>query len=280
MRLDAAGNIFSQARKVKWRTSEFTVQDRVGGDDSLDLYRIKIKHRSRLNLYLTSSQGTVATELVNDLNGNGKIDVGEVIPFTTSGTKTAQSMTRQELSPGVYFLKVSSTPRSAITYEFRLTISVSPEVTPTIPSMTLVPMTDPPMTDPMISEVFRLTNDIRTQNGLPPLTYNTTLGTVAQTYSQTMASLDFFDHVGLDGSTPQSRSSSQGYTGAVGENIAAGYTSAADVVQAWINSPGHRANLLNPYYTEIGIGYYYLANDTGMLNYHHYWAQNFGTPWS
>ncbi|UBF24763.1 CAP domain-containing protein [Kovacikia minuta CCNUW1] len=62
-----------------------------------------------------------------------------------------------------------------------------------------------------------------------------------------------------------------------GENIAAGYSTPEQVVQGWINSPGHRANLLNPSYTELGIGYYYLANDTGSVNYKSYWTQDFGS---
>lgn len=45
-----------------------------------------------------------------------------------------------------------------------------------------------------------------------------------------------------------------------------------------MNSPGHRTNILNPEYQEIGVGYYFLANDTGSVNYKHYWTQVFATP--
>ena len=48
-------------------------------------------------------------------------------------------------------------------------------------------------------------------------------------------------------------------------------------MQGWINSPGHRANMLSDNFEEIGIGYHYLANDTGSVNYRHYWTQVFGT---
>ena len=51
----------------------------------------------------------------------------------------------------------------------------------------------------------------------------------------------------------------------------------AVLVQAWIDSPGHRANILNPNFTEIGIGYELLEDDTGNVNYFHYWTQLFGT---
>jgi uncharacterized protein YkwD len=50
------------------------------------------------------------------------------------------------------------------------------------------------------------------------------------------------------------------------------------VVAGWMNSPGHRANILKPELKEIGVGYYFLADDTGKVNYHHYWTQVFATP--
>ena len=61
------------------------------------------------------------------------------------------------------------------------------------------------------------------------------------------------------------------------ENIAAGQKTPEEVVQSWINSPGHRVNLLDPNLKEIGVGYYFLAADTGTTNYNSYWAQEFGT---
>lgn len=60
----------------------------------------------------------------------------------------------------------------------------------------------------------------------------------------------------------------------VGENIAAGYGSPEEAVIGWMNSPGHRANILNPDYTELGVGYAYLPND----DYGHYWVQMFRRP--
>lgn len=57
----------------------------------------------------------------------------------------------------------------------------------------------------------------------------------------------------------------------VGENIAAGYASPGDVVAAWMGSEGHRANILSPYYTQVGAGYAYSANST----YKHYWTLQF-----
>ena len=62
------------------------------------------------------------------------------------------------------------------------------------------------------------------------------------------------------------------------ENIAAGYTTPEAVVEDWMNSDGHRDNILNCNLQEIGVGHYYLANDSGSVNYHHYWTQILATP--
>ncbi|HEY9863507.1 MAG TPA: CAP domain-containing protein [Candidatus Obscuribacterales bacterium] len=135
-----------------------------------------------------------------------------------------------------------------------------------------------PPTSGFVQQVLDLTNEFRSQNGLPPLTLNTQLNATAQEQSQDMAQEDFFDHIGLDGSTPASRAQDQGYTFSfIGENIGVGYQTPGEVVQGWIDSPGHRENLLNPNYEEIGIGYFYLENDTGFENWNHYWTQVFGT---
>lgn len=128
-----------------------------------------------------------------------------------------------------------------------------------------------------VQEILNLTNQFRASNGLAALTIDLNLTKAAQQYSQDMALYDFFSHTGKNGSTAQSRALSAGYeSGYVGENIAAGYTTPKEVVDGWISSTGHRANLLNPSYNEIGIGYYYLQNDTGSVNYGSYWTQVFG----
>ena len=130
----------------------------------------------------------------------------------------------------------------------------------------------------LIQEVLRLTNEERAQWGLSPLTLAPQLTQAAQIHSEDMAHNDFFGHIGSDGSSSLNRITATGYeyqTSA--ENIAAGYPTANYVVQAWMDSPTHRANILNHELTNIGIGYFYLANDTGAHNYHHYWTQDFGT---
>ena len=106
---------------------------------------------------------------------------------------------------------------------------------------------------------------------------NLKLQQAAQTQSQNLAFLDFFNHTGLDGLQPWDRALNAGYNyQAIGENIAAGQLTAAEVVQAWVDSPSHLANILNPVFTEIGVGFQYLENDRGNINYNYYWTQVFG----
>jgi uncharacterized protein YkwD len=94
-----------------------------------------------------------------------------------------------------------------------------------------------------------------------------------------MALNDFFSHVGSNGSTFTERIEATRYQWSnAAENIAAGYSSPEAVVEGWMNSQGHRDNILNCALREIGVGYYYLANDTGEVNYRHYWTQVFATP--
>ncbi|MEL7332332.1 MAG: CAP domain-containing protein [Cyanobacteria bacterium J06560_2] len=126
-------------------------------------------------------------------------------------------------------------------------------------------------------EVLKLTNDFRKANGLKSLILDQNLEKAADQHSKDMANGDFFSHDSKDGRKPWDRAQNNGYeSGFVGENIAAGYSTPQAVVNGWINSPGHRANMLNPNFNEIGLGYYYLKNDTGSVNYNRYWTQVFG----
>ena len=130
-----------------------------------------------------------------------------------------------------------------------------------------------------ITEVVALTNVERANEGLQPLTLNSQLSATAQGHSEDMAANDFFSHTGLDGDRLGDRAEQNNYDyRALGENIAAGQRTPAQVVQGWIDSPGHRANILNPNFTEIGVGYEFLSNDRGDINFNHYWTQVFGRP--
>ena len=117
------------------------------------------------------------------------------------------------------------------------------------------------------SEVIRLVNEIRVQNGLKALTTNWELSRVARYKSEDMVNNKYFSHNSPTYGTPfqMMRSFGLSYRTA-GENIAYGQRTPAAVVDAWMNSSGHRANILNASYTQIGVGY--CANGN-------YWTQMF-----
>jgi uncharacterized protein YkwD len=114
--------------------------------------------------------------------------------------------------------------------------------------------------------VVNATNAEREKNNLPKLTISDTLCSAAQAHSEDMAKNEYFDHTSLNGDTMSDRIHK--YTTKyryLGENIACGLTDGQSAVNCWMNSDGHRANILNKNYTEIGVGY-----KDG------YWTQDFG----
>jgi uncharacterized protein YkwD len=127
--------------------------------------------------------------------------------------------------------------------------------------------------------VVDLVNSERLKAGCPALNVSHQLSAAAQGHSQDMALDDYFSHTSKNGRSPWDRIRATGYEyRSAGENIAADYPTAASAVNAWMDSPGHRANILNCGFEETGVGYYYLANDTGSVNYRHYWTQVFASP--
>lgn len=133
-------------------------------------------------------------------------------------------------------------------------------------------------TDSFDFQVLQLVNAERAKSGLNPLTLNEKLDVAADRYSERMALGDFFSHSDpYDGSSIGTRVAQTGYRyTSVGENLAYGQTTPEAVVQAWMNSPGHRKNILNPKYTHMGLGYFYLNPDGGNIRGQHYWTQVFG----
>lgn len=132
--------------------------------------------------------------------------------------------------------------------------------------------------DKFDQRILELVNQERSKQNLKSLTLSQELDLAADRYSERMIAGDFFSHTDpTNGSNPGQRISQAGYNGTTwGENIAAGYTTAEAVFQGWMNSSGHRANILNPNFTHMGLGYAYQANDGGRVAYKHYWTQTFG----
>jgi uncharacterized YkwD family protein/spore coat assembly protein SafA len=105
-------------------------------------------------------------------------------------------------------------------------------------------------------EVIRLVNEIRTENGLRPLTYDWELSRVARYKSQDMKDNKYFSHTSPVYGSPFQMMKSFGISyRSAGENIAKGYATPEAVIEGWMNSSGHRANILNSSFTHIGVGY-------------------------
>ncbi|MBB1262345.1 CAP domain-containing protein, partial [Streptomyces alkaliterrae] len=122
------------------------------------------------------------------------------------------------------------------------------------------------------AQVLALVNSERGKNGCSPVRSNSLLQTAAQRHSQDMANRDYFDHTNPDGAGPSDRITAVGYQWSrTGENIAMGQRTPADVMNAWMNSPGHRANILNCAFTELGVG---IHDAPGGIR----WTQKFATP--
>lgn len=117
------------------------------------------------------------------------------------------------------------------------------------------------------TQVVRLVNQIQQENGLQPLTANWELSRVARYKSRDMKDNRYFSHTSPTYGSPFQMIKAFGLSfRTAGENIAKGYATPQAVVNGWMNSSGHRANILNPSYRQIGVGYVSGGN---------YWTQMF-----
>ena len=127
--------------------------------------------------------------------------------------------------------------------------------------------------------VIELINDERIASGIDPFTVDSLLNQVAMEHSANMASEDFFDTASADGSTFSERILDAGYNyTSIAEAVGAGYPTPEAVVEGWLGSSTTRDNFLNPELTEIGVGYEFLENDIGEVNFNHYWTADLGNP--
>ncbi len=184
--------------------------------------------------------------------------------------KTANPLDSRNLKDGAHTLTLALTTTSGRVYvshtPFRVENGV-PAPTPTpVPTPTPTPAPAPaPAPMGFASEILGLVNDARSSTQTcgsrgtfaptAPLTLEPRLAAAAQGHAEDMSVKGYFSHTGQDGSSVATRVTRQGYTWSqVGENIAYGYPDAAQVMAGWLKSEGHCANLMNPGYTELGVG--------------------------
>jgi uncharacterized protein YkwD len=119
------------------------------------------------------------------------------------------------------------------------------------------------------AEVLELVNEERAKVGCSAVAANSSLSDLAEKFSDAMAADGFFDHTDPSGASPWDRAAKLGITDLGGENIARGQADPAAVMDAWMNSPGHRANILNCDFKTLGVGVHYGSGGP-------WWTQDFG----
>lgn len=140
------------------------------------------------------------------------------------------------------------------------------------------PMDDEPVEQPALpgfanADVVAAHNVIRAEHGLGALSGNANLDAAALGHARYMAANDFVGHKGANGTYAADRADASGYAWtAIGENCAGGGFSLDEVMVGWMNSPGHRENILRGDFTEMGVGLAYNGGST----YRHFWVVKFG----
>ncbi|WP_088893821.1 CAP domain-containing protein [Leptolyngbya ohadii] len=254
---------FRVADRARLLTNGESSTGRLNSNVRERFYKIQLQQRSSLNLSLSGLQANANLEL---LDRQGKLLSRSNQPGRTNETLSYSG------EPGTYYVRVSR-QQGKTRYQLRVNQEAAQ------PKGMVIPLAIPAAPDPIVQSVLDLTNQYRAQARLAPLSWNPVLTATALAHSQDMAFNDYFSHRGSDGSSLFDRLRVGGYRyDSAGENIAAGYATAEGVMAAWMNSPGHRANILDPDLKELGVGFFLLDQDPGTVQARYYWTQNFGTP--
>ena len=197
---------------------------------------------------------TARTSVAGDTTGD-PANAGDPSAANPSGGAEGASAT-PEAAAG------SSAPASATPTKAQTTPPAKPKTTAAAPPGNLA----------YEQQVLVIVNSERAKAGCKPLAYNAKLATAARKHSQDMATNDYFSHTSQDGTSFATRITNAGYkwSGAA-ENIAKGQKTPADVMNAWMNSSGHRANILNCGLKDLGVGLAYQGKTP-------IWTQDFGSP--
>ncbi len=222
---------------------------------------------------ILGSNCKISEALKDKLNctiGGSVIIGGCVINPTQKPESTPIPTVAPTVAPTV---KPTTAPTVAPTVMPTTAPTVKPTVTPTaVP--TTAPTTKPTQTpstqNTMEQEVLALVNKVRQQNGLSVVTWAEDVAKVARAHSSDMINRGFFSHTNPDGLSPFDRLKNNGISyRTASENIAYGQKTAEAVMDAWMNSSGHRANILNKNVKEMGVGAVKKSNGTV------YWTQMF-----
>ena len=166
----------------------------------------------------------------------------------------------------------NAVPVDTITPRSDLPISSDPPTMSTVTTTMASPIVTITADEQLMLDVV---NRERMERDLNSLSWCAALGRAATTHSRDMAARNFFEHVNPDGLEVSDRAETQGYRyRSVGENIAVGQRSVTEVMEGWMDSPGHRENILSDDYTHFGLGI--ATGDFEGQRKSLYWTQNFG----
>ncbi|MFF4452434.1 sigma-70 family RNA polymerase sigma factor [Streptomyces goshikiensis] len=218
-------------------------------------------------VYLGTLQGSGETEAEGGATASplAALSAPDAVLPSTSASPSASASASASPSPSAS-ASASASPAASPTTASPTPSQSRTKSTPPKPSAP-APAPAPPG---VAGQVIALVNKERAAAGCGPLTENSQLRSAAQGHSDDMAARNFFDHTNPDGADPGKRTTAAGYRWSTyGENIARGQQNAASVMDSWMKSPGHRANILNCSFKEIGVGIHQGAGGP-------WWTQNFG----
>ncbi|SDP21399.1 Uncharacterized conserved protein YkwD, contains CAP (CSP/antigen 5/PR1) domain [Pedococcus dokdonensis] len=215
---------------------------------------------------------TACADSTDRAGGPTATTASSAAPSTTSSPSTTATAT--QTTPSTTRPRTSTTSKPAPKPTSRPSPKPTPKPSPKpkpMPKPSPKPSPTPPSSGGVAGQVLSLVNSERARAGCRAVRANSALQTAAQRHSADMAAKDYFSHTSKDGRTFADRIRAAGYRGStIGENIAAGQTTASAVMKSWMASSGHRANILNCSFTALGVGH-----ATGG-SYGHYWTQDFG----
>ncbi|MFE7930892.1 CAP domain-containing protein [Streptomyces sp. NPDC057456] len=196
------------------------------------------------------------------------------------GTSTSRDAGRSTspaapTTPSASASTASASPTETVTEKPQATPSKKPKTTPSkSKTATKAPeKSESPVTvsaeAQAAAQVLKLVNEERAKVGCSAVSANSALSELAEAFSDDMAARGFFDHTDPDGATPWDRAAKAGISDLGGENIARGQADAAAVMEAWMNSPGHKANILNCDFKTLGVGVHLGSGGP-------WWTQDFG----
>ncbi|MGC5341939.1 sigma-70 family RNA polymerase sigma factor [Streptomyces sp. DT24] len=222
--------------------------------------------------------GGAAVRLYADDESRGETVVTADAPVAGTAPSVTSVTPAPKPSPSTASASPSPTRSASPTPTPKAAESVAPSARPERSPTSAAPEHRPappaapasPASGSRIQQVTGLVNAERAKSGCGPVRGNALLDTAAQRHSADMVARNYFSHTSPDGTDPGDRITAAGYRWSTyGENIAKGQRTPADVMSAWMNSPGHRANILNCSFKEIGVG----VQDGGDGPV---WTQNFG----